>query len=152
MKKIKFLILVFLGILLTACVVEKEAIDEDDFIRIMTNEGFNIKQQFEYSGDLEEYYIATDPKGEYEIEFWELDSDSNSNAKEFYENAKRMIETQKKGTYKDSNVDLINTNKYTLTNETMYIVISRIEDTFIYLDVDKEYKEEVNNILKKLGY
>lgn len=32
------------------------------------------------------------------------------------------------------------------------MVLSRIEDTVIYLKVDSEYKDSVDSILKKLGY
>lgn len=45
-----------------------------------------------------------------------------------------------------------NFQKYTLSTESKYKVISRIDNTVIYLNVDDNYKEEVKNVLKELGY
>lgn len=153
MNKFKVLILIVLTILLTACGVKKEALDEDEFIIIMKKEGFNIvnvENQFEQYGYFEDAYIAIDPNSNYQIEFYELEDDNY--AKRFYENNKQKFESQKSGKNVSSYKELINTGKYTLTTEESYKVVSRIEDTVVYLDVDKKYKEEVNNILKKLGY
>jgi len=151
MKKI--LMLVGLIVFLTACSSKKEAIDEDQFIRIMNDEGFSIKNvesQFEQYGYFEEAYLAIDSNNNYQIEFYELEEENY--ALNFYNNNKSKFENEKSSTYVDSNIDLINTNKYTLTTNNEYKVISRIDDTVIYLDVDKKYKKEVNDILKKLGY
>lgn len=39
-----------------------------------------------------------------------------------------------------------------MVNDTKYKALSRINETVIYLNIDKEYKKEVQRILKKLGY
>lgn len=153
MKKLKVLMLMVLVVLLSACGTKREAIDEDKFISIMTNEGFNIvnvEEQFAEYGYFEEAYVALEGSGNYQIEFYELEDASY--AVSFYNTNKEIFEASKTGSSIYTNVDLTDTNKYTLTTETEYKVLSRIEETVIYLNVDKEYKEEVTNILKKLGY
>ncbi|MBR6690350.1 MAG: hypothetical protein IKL65_03360 [Bacilli bacterium] len=153
MKQFKVLMLMVLVMLLTACGPKKEAIDEDDFTRIMTNEGFsivNVEEQFEKYGHFEEAYLAIDPNNKYQIEFYELEEDEY--AKSFYQTNKEKFEQTKTNISIETNIDLSDNNRYTLTTGDEYKVISRIEDTVIYLNVNKKYKEEVNIILKKLGY
>ena len=45
-----------------------------------------------------------------------------------------------------------NNSKYTLKTKDEYKVVSRIEDTVIYADVDEKYEDEVKEILKEMGY
>ena len=151
MKKIKYLIIILLVPLLVACNMKKEAIDEDQFISIMKSEGFdvvNIENQFEKYGYYEEVLVATNEN--YRIDFYELEDESY--AKKLYNQNKQTIESGIEGKYVNTDSDLINNNKYTLTNNDVYTVISRVDDTIIYLSVSSEYKNEVQNILKKLGY
>lgn len=153
MKKLKVLVLMILIILLSACGSKKEVIDEDQFISIMTNKGFNIvnvENQFEKYGYFEEAFVALDKNGNYQIEFYELEDDNY--ALSFYNNNKSIFESSKADSSMYTSVDFDKNNKYTLTTETEYKVISRIEDTVIYLNVDKIYKEEIIKILKELGY
>jgi len=153
MKKMKFFMLLVLFVLLTACGVKKEAIDDEDFSRIMEKEGFsivNVEQQFVQYEVFEDAYVAIAPSKNYQIEFYELEEDSY--AVSFYNTNKEIFEASKTGSSVYTNIDLTDSNKYTLTTGNEYKVISRIEDTVIYLNVDKAYKEEVTNILKKLGY
>ena len=153
MKKIKILGLLVLVMLVSACTTKKVAIDEDKFISIMKNEGFTIvdvEEQFEQFDGFEEAYVAINPTGKYQIEFYELENDSYTI--NFYNNNKSRFESSKKGATTYTSVDLNNYNKYTLTTSNKYKVLSRIGETMIYLDVDKEYKNEVNSILEKLGY
>ena len=117
----------------------------------MTNEGFvvvNVKDQFAQYNYIEDAYVATN--NNYQIEFYELEEDNY--AVDFYETNKKVFEETKSTTSIYINEDLPESNKYTLTTDKEYKVISRIEDTVVYLNIDKKYKDEANNILKKLGY
>lgn len=151
MKKIKYLVFLILVPLLAACSMKKEAIDEDQFIKIMKSEGFevvNIEHQFEQYGYYEEVLVATNEN--YRIDFYELEDESY--AKKLYNKNKQTIESGIEGKYVNTDSDLINNSKYTLTNKGIYTVISRVDDTIIYLSVSSDYKNEVQEILKKLGY
>lgn len=153
MKKIKILMLLVFAFLLSACGTKKEALDEENFRRIMTDTGFTIvdvEKQFEEYGYFDDALIALEQTSNYQIEFYELENEGY--AKSFYDNNKEIFEASKTDKSIYTNLDLTERNKYTLVTETEYKVISRIEDTVIYINVNKEYKDEVNNILKKLGY
>ena len=156
MKKRSFLMLVVLVVMLfvsTACSLNKESIDYQEFNNIMTNNGFNVvnvEEQFQEYEYFEESYVALDANGNYQIEFYELEDESY--AISFYNNNKSIFEEESSIVTFQSNTNLTNSNKFVLVTDTEYKVISRIDDTVIYLNVDKKYKEEVTNILKKLGY
>lgn len=153
MKKFKILMLTVFALLLTACGVKKEAIDDEEFNRIMSNERFTVEnreKEFDENEYVEDILLAIQEDNNYEIVFLELESDSY--AKKSYELAKKFIEPFKEGTSNYTEVNLANNSKYTLTTEDIYFVIARVEDTIIFLEVDKEYKAEVTDILNKLGY
>lgn len=153
MKKIKIFVLLILLLFTAACStsIKKESIDEEDFIRIMKGEGFNVvsvKEQFTQYNYIEEAYVATN--NNYKIEFYELEEDNY--AVDFYETNKKIFEETRSNTSVYLNEDYPESNKYTLTTDKEYKVISRIEDTVVYLNMDKKYKDEASDILKKLGY
>ena len=45
-----------------------------------------------------------------------------------------------------------NTSRYTLKANSKYKVISRIENTFIFINAPQEKSEEIDKILKELNY
>lgn len=152
MRKFKIIGLLVLVLGLCAC-SKREAIDEDEFQKIMAEENFtvvNVEEQFEEFGYFEEAYVALEKDGNYQLEFYELENEDYTIS--FYNHNKELFEESKSGTVSETYINLANYNKYTLTVGDYYKVISRIDDTVIYLNVDKQYKDEVNNILEKLGY
>ena len=52
----------------------------------------------------------------------------------------------------ETNVSMKNYSKYTLLSNGKYMVISVINNTAIYVNVEESHKEEVDNILNELGY
>jgi len=153
MEKFKVLLLMVLVVLLSACSSNREALDDEKFVQIMQKEGFSIesaKEQFSDYGYIEDVYLALEKDSKYQIEFYELESDEY--AVSFYNVNKEIFQASETDKTIYTNVDLTDSNKYTLTTENSYKVLSRIEDTVIYVDIDKQYKEEMQSILKKLGY
>ena len=150
MKKLKILSLLLITLLLTAC-GNKKAIDSDKFKSIMRDNNYyviNSKEQFsEYDYIVESYIAESD---NYQIEFYIMQDDMN--AKAFYDYNKEIFDAERTSISMYTSVDFTNTNKYTLTLEDSYKVLSRINNTVIYVDVEKEYKNDINSILKKLGY
>lgn len=51
-----------------------------------------------------------------------------------------------------TNISGKNYSKYTLSSGEKYMVVSRINNTVVYLDVNSNYKDEVKTILSELGY
>ena len=153
MKRIKVIFLLILVILLSACSTNKEAVDSNEFKNIMRDNNYyvvNPKEQFSEYDYIIDSYIAIDSNKKYQIEFYELEDDANAIA--FYDYNKDIFEASRTTSSVYTDVNLSNNSKYTLTNEDSYKVLSRIDNTVIYINVDEEFKDEIISILKKLGY
>lgn len=141
------------GILIIDKNNNKEPITASEFKNEMEELDFEIvdvKNQFAQYDFVEKAYVALEEDSDYQIEFYKLDEEDD--AMDFYDNNKKIFQSQKGSTSAETNVNFKNNSKYTLTTNGEYKVVSRIEDTVIYLNVDKEYKDEVKEILKELGY
>ena len=122
----------------------KEKMENDDY------EVFDVTNQNNLYEFIENAYVALKEKNKYQIEFYITDKEEN--AVFLFNNNKRKIEEYKTAKYSETKVDIGNNSKYTLTTEDTYKAISRIGNTMIYANVDKEYKEKVKEILEELGY
>ena len=152
-KKILYVLtLMVVTLTLTGC-GNKKAITIDDYKDIMSTNSFvlnNAKNRISVNSNIKDIYIAANPKDNYQIEFYVLESVDT--AKTFFsenktrfskEVGKNKIETKsKKG----------NSEKYTVTSLGQYRLVSRIENTVIYLDTRESNKKKVDEILKELGY
>lgn len=130
----------------------REAMTASDFKTYMESEGYMIqdaKNQFYGVDYIKNVYIAIPRNYEYQIEFYEVDEPEQ--AKSFYNNNKNRFETDTNGALKTERYGK-NYSKYTLTNLDEYKVVSFIDNTAIYIDADKEDKEEIENILKEINY
>lgn len=131
----------------------KKAITVDEFQSIMSDEGYtvqNAKDQFSEYEYVKDVYIAIDNSSSEQIEFYQLSDDDN--AVSFFNNNKQIFEKSKSANSTETSVSIGNNSKYTLTTNGKYKIVSRIDNTVIYADVNEQYKNQVNNILKKLGY
>ena len=63
-----------------------------------------------------------------------------------------FINLNKEKTSIETNVELKNYSKYTLLSSGKYMVVSRINNTVIYVNADANYKDNIKNILDELGY
>ena len=150
-------VLTILLFLITVCCLtgcgNKKAITIDEYKDIMSTNSFvlnNAKNRISVNSNIKDIYIAANPKDNYQIEFYVLESVDT--AKIFFsenktrfskEVGKNKIETKsKKG----------NSEKYTVTSLGQYRLVSRIENTVIYLDTRESNKKKVDEILKELGY
>lgn len=152
-KKILYVLtLMVVTVTLTGC-GNKKAITIDEYKDIMSTNSFvlnNAKNRISVNSNIKDIYIAANPKDNYQIEFYVLESVDT--AKTFFsenktrfskEVGKNKIETKsKKG----------NSEKYTVTSLGQYRLVSRIENTVIYLDTRESNKKKVDEILKELGY
>ena len=88
----------------------------------------------------------------YTIEFTEFKLESR--AEEFYDSNQELIEkeAEEAGQKATTEVNIGNHSKYTVSADGKYTVISRIGNTVLRVDTVKEYKDEVNEILKELDY
>ena len=70
----------------------------------------------------------------------------------FYNNNKSIFESTKSGASTESNINGKNYSKYTLTSNGKYMVVSRVANTVAFVNVSSDLKDNVNTILKELGY
>ena len=154
MKRGKYLLLgliLVMTILVTGC--SKKAITAADFKTIMEERGYSIidaTSQFSGYGYVKSAYIALGTDEEFQIEFYEMSSVDK--AVSFYNNNKAIFESSKSSAAVESTVNMGNHSKYTLTTNGSYKIVSRIENTVVYLDVAEDKKDIVKDILEALGY
>ena len=152
-KKVKVLVVLILVLLCsTSCKLNKTPKDLQTFSEIMEAEGFSLldaTDQFE-EGSVESVTLAVNEK--YQIEFFVM-QDEASAVRAFAQN-KYEFELYEKATGRASytSVTMGNHGSYKLTAAGDFYVVSRIENTFLYIVTEVENKDDVNNILKKLGY
>ena len=132
---------------------EKPSITASDFYSIMREKGYSVKSADSQLSDydyIKKVYVAVSKDSGYQIEFYEFTDDFY--ASEFYDNNQYIIESSKGMNSAYTNVELKNYAKYTLLANGKYRVISRINNTAIYLDVNSNYKDIVKDLLDELGY
>ncbi|MDD8049402.1 MAG: hypothetical protein PHH04_07425 [Thomasclavelia sp.] len=153
MKKI---IVFFVAIMMSFSIVgcsaakDKEVLSVKDFETITTKEGFtyyDITSQYSYSY-LKNVSIAKNST--YQIEFYQYDT--SSRAKSSFDNNKDNLENDASGSKTTKSTNLKNYNTYSITDSYSYGYLCRVENTMIYVNTKKAYKDDVVKVLKKLGY
>lgn len=132
---------------------DKESITASEFYDKMEDKGYYLQDatnQFSAYDYIKQVYLALESDNKYQIEFYEFSDESY--AMSFYENNKSIFESSKANSASNTNVNLKNSSKYTLSSNGSYKSLSRIDNTLIYIDIDSEYEDEVKDILKDLGY
>lgn len=145
-------------LLLLVCVFvcgcgNKKAITVDQFNDKMTKNEYTMvdaKDQFSQYDYVQDVYIAVDKTTKYQIEFYVLGS--TENAASFVETNRKIFEDEKTSPNAETDIKAANYEKYTLSSNKKYKVLSRIDNTVIYVNVSDKYKDEVNKVLKELGY
>ena len=136
---------------LTGC-GNKTAITSDDFKSKMESSGYTVQEATNQMSDydyIKQVYIAISSDSTYQIEFYELSD--NDYASSFFNNNKKTFEDSKSSGSTETSVSVDNNEKYTLTTNGKFKVVSRIDNTVIYLNVDDNYKSSVKDVLKNLG-
>ncbi len=132
---------------------EKESITAEEFKIIMQDKGYLIADatsQFSEYDYVSKVYLATTSDKLYQIEFYTLSDDSS--ATYFFNTNKTLFEQNKTSVSTSTSSEFSNHAKYTLTSANKYMVVSRINNTVVYVNVDEQYKDNVKDILKELGY
>jgi len=131
---------------------EKTPITADTFNFTMQSKGYIMTDstwQFaQYENYMTKSYIAQ--KAGYQIEFYELSSVEN--AIDMYNTNKLIFELQETDASVSTTASMKNYSKYSLSTNGKYKYLSRIDNTFIYVDVDESYKDTVKDLMKELGY
>ncbi len=152
-KNLLFLVFGFAMLLsLTGC-GDKTAITAETFKSKMEEKGYSVvdaTEQFAEYDFVEKVYLALNSEKGYQIEFYDIaDVD---NATSFFNNNKQRFEESKGDSVLESSLSMGNNDRYALETDGKYKVVSRIEDTIIYLDIDSSNKTVVKAILDEFDY
>ena len=163
MKKTIIIALIVVAIIITIAVIggvldlnltkEKTSITASDFYSTMDQKGYilkDAKSQFADYDYVKQVYIAVDSDYTHKLEFYELEDDSY--AVNFYKNNKAIFEESKGNISAENSIEGKNYAKYTLSSNGQYMVVSRINNTVVFVKVEDTYKDAVKKILEELGY
>jgi len=157
MKKRVLLLLAVItaATLLAACTTKKTPITAATFRAEAEAAGFTVQDSAYQldAGSVEDYLIAY--KGsvndiDFQIEFAVVPTVEQ--AQNAYQENKADFEAAKGTVSSYSSVSIGNYSYYKQDSAGRYCVISRIDNTFIYIDTASTYKKEINDFLKKIGY
>lgn len=131
----------------------KTSVTVDEFAETVKLKGLEVADitsvfNAQFDPDVKKGCLAK--TADYKIEFYELNNESD--ATYMYNGNKSKFESQKGSTSSYFTVSKNNYNTYTLTTNGRYQYISRVDNTFLYIDVAEEYKDAVKNIVNELGY
>lgn len=151
MKKRILGVLLVVGMLLvlSGC-SKKEAITADGFQSVMEDSGYTITDVTgQFKGQpVDSVQLAT--KDDYQIEFFVVPTvDQAQNA---YNQNKSTFENEEKSSSTKKSAEMKNFSYYTMTSGGVYYVVSRVDNTFIYLHAPEKYKDQISEIISELGY
>lgn len=148
-KALTMFLAVFCLIGLTAC-GKKEAVSLEKFNALMEEEGYTIADATGQVAPEQITAISLAMNDYYQIEFYVF-TDADAAASTYVHN-QNIFEGYKSGGYVDVYKNIGNYNYYALTSNGVYYLISRIDNTMIYVVADAGKSSEVNAVVKKIGY
>ena len=152
-KKLLLLFICMLTLLfVTGCDFTKKAITTDQFKKIAESKGLyavDVKEQFKDFSFIKEATVAASQEG-WQIEFYVL-SDKDQ-AKSMYNKNLKTFQDYKGNGSKELKTEIGNYNKYTLETKDYYRLLTRVDSTFLYVEVPVVVKDKVNDVIDELGY
>lgn len=155
MKKKKITIAVVISILtlfiLTGC-GNKTAASIETFEQVSKehgNEIIDITDQYQSYENLEKVIISKNTD-DWNVEFYILNSEDSASS--MFNLNKETFEKEKKDISSQSSSSFGNYETYTLTTGDYYMHLCRVDNTFLYVKVNKENKDAVKKLIKDLGY
>ena len=150
MKKVLLICLIFLSaIFLVGCGDTKEALNSETFQEALKLKSFTVVDETTSVSDKESivaYYVATHPQAAYTLNFYVFKNEAA--AQSYYVSERDRFGGQ--GSYNELTVG--NFSKYTQICNGKYGVVSRVGSTVLYANVDSVYRNELNTLLKEIGY
>ena len=148
-KKLSVVMLFVCMVVFTGCGKSKEKMSVDTFVNHMEQAGLTMMEQSDDIAEdsaITEVQVALAEDNLYQV--------GVENAQYFYNVAKNGIEEsygEVNGNVK-TNVSASNYDKYTLLIEGRYYVVSRIEDTLVYVIASSDSKDIVKALVEEIGY
>jgi len=138
------------ALLLTACAA-KVPLSVEEFTSRLEADGYTVEDySYLYAElpDIESIIIV-----ESDIFGMEFVVFSNSDyARQEFNEIKRDLDENREGTASISQVNTSSHNRFRITYQGQYSVVSRIENTVIFVFTSTEHRSAVDDILKLVGY
>ncbi|MFI3307815.1 MAG: hypothetical protein R3Y21_04530 [Mycoplasmatota bacterium] len=147
------IILLFTAFVIYLLNVEKVALTEETFESYMEEKGLLISDITDQVSDYDYVeYIAMAIKEDftYQIEFCIFSDEDH--AIDFYDSMQESAEEESGNSSVELSLNMPTYASYTLSSDDTYILISRIDNTVIYLIADSIYEEEIKEIMSDLDY
>ena len=148
MKKIiKIMLCITLALTLCAC-GKKEEITSKQAKKIFESNSFSVYDSTSQMEDKDIKSIISANNGKFQVEFTVYNNEDG--AKKLYDVNKKYFENSNKT--KGSEVSSDGYIKYVQKLSDTYNVIEKVGNSVLYVSTSIEYKNEVKDIIKKLGY
>ncbi len=149
---ISSLVVMLLAIfMLTGC--SKTSTTTDSFKALAEEKGLvtmDATSQFAQHDFIEEVTLAISEDQSYQFEFYVMSD--KANAKAFFEHNKTIFENSITGNYSQSQFSGNNFANYSATTTDSYMFIEYIDNTVLYINIDKEYKSAAKEFIEGLDY
>ena len=137
--------------MLTGCGLNK--ITAEDFKRMAEEDGLtvsDITSSYSSYSYIKKIYIAKHSNG-WKVEFYELDSEEKA-TQIYTTNKNKFLSSSPSTNSSSSTLTTDQGERYSLTVNGYYKHVCRIGDTFVYANINADYKDEAIKFLKKIGY
>ena len=150
-KKLLFTITLLITLFLTGCTT-KDSLDSTSFKKIMEKKNFVVVEQtsevITENPSVEISYYAETQDKRYALEYYSFNGEVSAQA--FY--AKNQVVLGATGSQATTEVNVGNYSKYTMIHNGKFTAISRVSNTVVYVNANKDYAEEIKMLLKDIGY
>lgn len=151
-KILTFVLLLTISIIITGC-GNKEKLSASSINNEMKKSGYVVE---EGSNELlkinkaKNVYIFIDKKFTYQIEFYEFNDVKEAEKK--FKIMKELYMTSKTDKSSEDSTSAGNNERYEITTDDKYSVVSRIDNTLICFTAPLKYKSELINTMDKIKY
>jgi hypothetical protein len=145
-------VILSLAMLLAGCGQSRSAISPEAFTSTLEKAGFSIADiTADYPSDyVDKALIAVNKEGTFQFEYFNVATAEYATA-DFNDNM-NSLQANKGGTSSQTNLQVGNYGYYSLTDGDQFTLITRIEDTFIYVSAPKANTDQIKEIIKSIGY
>ncbi len=153
MKKKLLLISLLTIVLLVGCDLKKDSITSADFNKVLRENQYtvtNSSKDYSRYSDIKEVFIGQNQNRTFQIEFYNFDS--RDRAKIFYDTNVEAFEKVKDGAVSTLEINGLNYHTFKKQTSNTYQVISCVNTTCLFANTKRDYKDDVNTILKIFNY
>ena len=151
MKKKVLAIALVVGALLTGC-GSKEPVSAATFTEKAQDQGFEVIDMTEYE-DIDGATAALFAMNDDDVEIIFIEGEDTDFAKNYYELTKtEYVNAYKEGSSVHTDVNVGNSQKYTVKNGDVYATVERVDNTVVYVETSTDYRDAVKNLLDELNY